>query len=182
VKVRRIGCDSGKIYPPDGDGRKWWADLKRALGTTSSAFVDAALAHLQTAARLPDGPVSEIGMNAALAVIQAAAPQNEIEATLATQLAATHAAAMNVLGRVGSAHGGARNVALYSTAAAKLLRAYAIQIEALRRLRHGGSQHVRVEHVHVNHGGQAVHRQRRRQSERGGGHRSGMTSPFAETV
>jgi hypothetical protein len=33
---------------------------------------------------------------------------------------------------------------------------YATQVEALRRLRHGGSQIVRVEHVHVNEGGQAV--------------------------
>ena len=41
-------------------------------------------------------------------------------------------------------------------AAARLLRAYATQVEALRRLRNGGSQTVRVEHVHVNDGGQAI--------------------------
>jgi hypothetical protein len=41
-------------------------------------------------------------------------------------------------------------------AAARLLRAYVAQLEALRRLRHGGAQHVRVEHVHVSEGGQAV--------------------------
>ena len=35
-------------------------------------------------------------------------------------------------------------------------RAYATQVEALRRLRNGGSQFVRVEHVHLNEGGQAV--------------------------
>ncbi len=32
----------------------------------------------------------------------------------------------------------------------------AAQVEALRRLRNGGSQTVRVEHVHVNEGGQAL--------------------------
>jgi hypothetical protein len=42
------------------------------------------------------------------------------------------------------------------SAAARLLRAYATQVEALRRLRNGGSQIVRVEQVHVNEGGQAV--------------------------
>ncbi len=31
-----------------------------------------------------------------------------------------------------------------------------MQVEALRRLRQGGSQVVRVEHVHVNEGGQAI--------------------------
>ena len=42
------------------------------------------------------------------------------------------------------------------SAAARLLRAYAAQVEALRRLRNGGSQTLRVEHVHVNEGGQAI--------------------------
>jgi hypothetical protein len=37
-----------------------------------------------------------------------------------------------------------------------LMRAYATQVEVLRRLRNGGQQFVRVEHVHVNDGGQAV--------------------------
>jgi hypothetical protein len=37
-----------------------------------------------------------------------------------------------------------------------LLRAYAAQVEALRRLRNGGSQTFRVEHVYVNEGGQAI--------------------------
>jgi hypothetical protein len=39
-----------------------------------------------------------------------------------------------------------------ASVAARLLRIYAIQVETLRRLRHGGSQFVRVEHVHVNEG------------------------------
>ncbi len=43
-----------------------------------------------------------------------------------------------------------------ASAAARLLRAYAAQVEALRRLRNGGSQLFRVEHVHVNEGGQAL--------------------------
>ena len=51
---------------------------------------------------------------------------------------------------------GERTVAALASAAARLLRAYATQVEALRRLRNGGSQFVRVEHVHVNEGGQAV--------------------------
>ena len=57
---------------------------------------------------------------------------------------------------LGGAHGFARNVATAASAAGRLLRAYAVQVEALRRLRSGGSQFVRVEHVHVNEGGQAV--------------------------
>jgi hypothetical protein len=43
-----------------------------------------------------------------------------------------------------------------ASVASRLLRAYATQVESLRRLRNGGSQFVRVEHVHVNEGGRAV--------------------------
>jgi hypothetical protein len=44
----------------------------------------------------------------------------------------------------------------YRPAALYLLRAYAMQVEVLRRLHNGGQQFVRVEHVYVNDGGQAV--------------------------
>jgi hypothetical protein len=60
-----------------------------------------------------------------------------------------------VINRLGGAAGD-RTVAAMASAAARLLRAYATQVEALRRLRHGGSQTLRVEHVHVNEGGQAL--------------------------
>jgi hypothetical protein len=49
-----------------------------------------------------------------------------------------------------------RRVASFGSVAARLLRAYATQVEVLRRLRHGGHQYVRVEHIHINEGGQAV--------------------------
>jgi hypothetical protein len=136
--------------PPLGQGREWWEALKTALGTCSNAFVTASLAQLQFAARLPDGPVSEVAMNAALALIEAVAPKDEIEGTLAVQMAATHSVSMAVLGRIGSAHCGYRLLTAYSNAASKLLRAYTAQVDALRRLRGGGEQHIRVEHIYLN--------------------------------
>jgi len=63
---------------------------------------------------------------------------------------------MAVLRRIGGANGFERNLASIASAASRLLRAYTTQVESLRRLRSGGSQFVRVEHVHVNQGGQAV--------------------------
>ncbi len=36
------------------------------------------------------------------------------------------------------------------------MKTYALQMEVLRRLRTGGHQFVRVEHVHINDGGQAL--------------------------
>ncbi len=77
------------------------------------------------------------------------------ECALVIQMACTHSAAMAVFHRLGGASAD-RTVAGMASVAARLLRAYATQVEALRRLRHGGSQTLRVEHVHVNEGGQAI--------------------------
>ena len=69
-------------------------------------------------------------MNAALAIINAFAPKNEFEAILAIQIACCHAAGMNVLARVGGAYGSARDLAALSTAASRLFRVAAVNIEA----------------------------------------------------
>jgi hypothetical protein len=102
------------------------------------------------------GTISETHINAALALIEAAAPKNEIEAALAIQMACTHTAAMAILSKLDSGFGTERRIAAFGSAAARLMRTFAMQVEVLRRLRHGGRQVVRVEHIHVNDGGQAV--------------------------
>jgi hypothetical protein len=156
VALQRVNSNYAKPYPPDGESKIWWARLKRALGTNSSDVVNASLLQLQAAANLPSGGISEVGMNAALALIEGAAPRDEIEGALAVQMACTHSAALSVLARFRGGGGSEGRVAALATAAARLLRAFSVQLETLRRLRHGGNQHVRVEHVHVNDGGQAV--------------------------
>jgi hypothetical protein len=127
-----------------------------ALGTASSDFVNASLLQLQAAAQLHCGGISEVAINSALAMIEAAAPQNEIEGAIAVQMACTHAAAMSVLARFAGGGGSERRVVALASAAGRLLRAYSGQVETLRWLRHGGDQYVRVEHVHISEGGQAV--------------------------
>lgn len=156
VRLKRVTCEYGTVHSPDGQENDWWRSLQEALGTVSGPFVSASLAHLQAAARLPDGPVSETGMNAAIAMIQAAGPRNALESAIALQAACCHISAMNVLARVGSGHGGERHVTAYAKAASALMRAFAVNVETLRRLHHGSAQVVRVEHVHINDGGQAV--------------------------
>jgi hypothetical protein len=63
---------------------------------------------------------------------------------------------MAVLAKLDVAGGAERRIAAFGSAAARLMRAYATQVEVLRRLRNGGQQFVRVEHVHVNDGAQAI--------------------------
>jgi hypothetical protein len=156
VKLRWLKAGTFQAYPPDGEKQLWWDRLSGALGTASSDFVNAAMFQLQQASQLHCGGISDVAVNAALAMIEAAAPQNEVEAALAIQMACTHTAAMSVLARFGSGGGSERRVAPLANAAARLLKAYSIQVETFRRLRHGGDQHVRVEHVHVADGGQAI--------------------------
>jgi len=86
-------------------------------------------------------------MNAAFALIQVAAPKNEVEAALAIQMACTHAAAMAVLGRMSSQ--GHRTASAYASAAATLMRAYALHLETLRRLRRGVSPQITVEQCDI---------------------------------
>jgi hypothetical protein len=156
VKLHRINANLARAHPPDGYGKLWWARLKKALGTSSSAFVNASLVQLQGVARLRDGSISEIGVNSALALIEAAEPRNEIEGAVAVQVACTHIASMAIMARLEGGFSTERRTGLFASAAARLMRTYVAQVEAFRRLRQGGSQFMRVEHVHVNEGGQLV--------------------------
>jgi len=156
VALWRADAYVAQTHPPDGEHENWWRRLNEALGTVSSDFVNTSLLQLQAAARSPFGRISETAMNAALAMIAAAAPKDEIEGALAVQMSCTHAVAMAILGKLDSGFGTEQRITTFASAAARLLRAYATQVEVLRRLRHGGNQYVRVEHVHINGGGQAV--------------------------
>ncbi len=156
VKLARPDGYAAQTYPPDGDTQNWWQRLNNALGTTSSDFVNASMLQLQAAARSPLGKISETHINAALAMIEAAAPRDELEGALAVQMACCHAATMAILAKMDSGFGTERRIAAFGSTAARLMKAYATQMEVLRRLRFGGQQFMRVEHVHVNDGGQAV--------------------------
>jgi hypothetical protein len=155
VKLLRPDAYVSQTHPPDGESKNWCQRLNKALGTTSSDFVNASLLQLQAAARSPFGTISETNINAALAMIEATAPKNEIEAALAVQMACTHSAAMTILAKL-DRFGTDRRIAAFGSAAARLLKAYTMQVEVLRRLRNGGQQFVRVEHVHIHDGGKAI--------------------------
>ena len=138
VALLRADAYAEQTAPPDGESKDWWSRLNKALGTVSPDFARASLLQLQGAARSPYGTISEMAINAALAMIEAAAPRNELEGALAVQMAATHAAAMSVLAKMDSAFGTERRTAAFGSTAARLLKAYAMQLEVLRRLRTGG--------------------------------------------
>ena len=101
------------------------------------------------------GADAEQRINAGLAVLDGMRPRDEVEAMLVAQMVVTHAFAMDYLTRTKKAEL-IQAAEFTSNFACKLLRAFAAQTEALAKLRRGGEQTVRVEHVHVHPGAQAV--------------------------
>ena len=49
VKVFRTDGKLARVHPPDGEAKNWWQRLNKALGTTSSDFVNASLFQIQSA-------------------------------------------------------------------------------------------------------------------------------------
>jgi hypothetical protein len=156
VRITGIQGNVAAFASPGPPRDVWREQLKTVLGTASDAFVDMALHHLERAARMPGDGASEMAINGAIAMIAAKAPRDEIEAALALQMACTHMAALAVMSRIGGAGGGPQRIPGLASASAKLLRAFCTQLETYRRLRGGGDQNIRVEHVHVHEGGQAI--------------------------
>lgn len=155
VGLQRSADGATSIGNPHNDGKGWYTQIEDAFATSSSAFADACIGWLANAAAEQGKSVSEQNINAALAVIAATEPANEMEALLAVQLYATHDLSMNMMRRAKQTSD-IRLMTEYGNLATKLSRTMTAQIEALGKLRRGGEQTVRVEHVHVYEGGQAV--------------------------
>lgn len=156
-KVQIADLEGGVMkLAPDGDMDGWQVRRLAAFGTRSQAFAAFNLGRLASVARQPgqDAP-TEDALNALLAIVDAVEPADEIEALLAVQIAATHETSMDMLTRAKVATDGAV-LERCVNAATKLQRTLTAQVEALAKLRRGGEQTVRVEHVHVHEGGQAI--------------------------
>ena len=92
----------------------------------------------------------------AMAILQGIKPQDEIEGMLAVQMVGVHNMAMEAmrLVMIPDQYPEARDC--NANRANKLLKTFALQLEALKKYRTGGQQKMTVEHVHVNKGGQAI--------------------------
>ena len=142
------------VSNPHSDGEGFQAALLDTFGTTSMSFVDRSVWQLSKA--LNRAGVSNVeSLNAGLAAIAGIRPANETEAMLAVQMAATHEAALAMLD-IAKSNSTVPALQAAGGLAVRLLRTYAAQIEALHKIRRGGEQTVRVEHVNVYPGGQAI--------------------------
>jgi len=128
--------------------------LMEAFGTADPVFVEGMMGQLADVASNGQVP-NEQELNFTLSVVNGIAPRDEVEAMLAAQMAATHKATMILACRLNHAE----NIPQLDSAERafnKLARTFTAQVEALKRYRSSGEQTMRVEHVTVNEGGQAI--------------------------
>lgn len=90
------------------------------------------------------------------AALSALGVRDGLEALLSVQMVSVHSLAMEFLAKAAKEDQTDAGVELYVNRANKLLRTFTTQMEALKKHRSTGEQHVTVEHVTVQNGGQAV--------------------------
>ena len=95
-------------------------------------------------------------IRAAIAALRGIKPQDEIEGMLATQMVATHSAAMECLRRSMNQNQSFEVRESSLRHAAKLMSIFTKQLETLNRNRGKGQQKMTIEHVNVESGGQAM--------------------------
>jgi hypothetical protein len=146
--------DEVSLQPDHADAVFGHLLLMDALGTTQPDFSNGLLAQLANAAT-KGRIVDERQLNFMLAIVTGIEPRDQLEAMLAAQMAAVHNATMTFARRLNHVD----NIPQQDSAERafnKLARTFASQMEALKRYRTAGKQTVRVEHVTVNEGGQAI--------------------------
>jgi hypothetical protein len=128
--------------------------LQNALGSLDGGFT---LGLLQQMARANqrEGKTDEIDLNFMLSFIKGIEPRDQIESTLAAQMAAVHMEMMRFAGQLNRVETIPQQDSAMR-AFNQLARTFAAQLEALKRYRTGGEQKVTVQHVSVSEGGQAI--------------------------
>ena len=125
-----------------------------SIGSADDQFFDAIVQQLANASRRGQ-KIDEVAFNFMLSVIQSVRPRDQLEAMLAAQMAAVHAASMTFARRLANVEDIPQQDSA-ERAFNKLTRTFAAQMEALKRYRTGGEQKVTVQHVSVAEGGQAI--------------------------
>ena len=144
--IANIGADHS-----DHDG--WLLRLQDAFGTCSDCFPLSQLNLIVSVSKDSAGTYDTTKVNALIAAVEGAKPENELQAMLAVQMAITHEIAAQALRRMVRVD----QIPQYDSAgsmAVKLLRTFTAQAECLSKLQRGGEQVVRVVHVHP--GAQAI--------------------------
>lgn len=130
------------------------ATLRKTFGSDDIQFAEGIMNQLVNVASKGQA-IDEKGMGFVQSVVVGIEPRDQLETMLAAQMAAVHNATMTFARRL--AH--VDNIQQQDSASRafnQLARTFTAQVEALKRYRTGGQQHVTVKHVTVNDSGQAI--------------------------
>jgi hypothetical protein len=126
--------------------------MQNALGTSDLAFMVGLLTQLANAT---GATIHEADLNFMVSFINGIEPRDQVECTLAAQMATVHMVMMKSMQdlpltkdllQLDAAERGIN----------KFARTFIAQVDALKRYRSGGEQKVTVQHVSVSDGGQAI--------------------------
>jgi hypothetical protein len=170
MHVEDRGTAGSVVYPPHSDEEGHEYRLADTFGTRSLQFAYSMLKGLGNATEkhslsldLSPGSPDQLAFNAALAVIDGVRPKDEIEAMLAAHMAVANIVLLELAARTrGSVAGhryegdGIKRLDILGNLTNKFMRTYTLQVEALARKRRKGEQNIRLKHVHVYAGEQAV--------------------------
>lgn len=129
-------------------------ELSAATGVSSDSATRLFLEQVLSACLELHGDRGET-TEAVLDLLTELQPNTALEGMLVTQMVACHVQAMAQMKKAVRSNAAAA-VEQHLKLAQKLQRLFLSQIESLERLRGRRNQHVRVEHVHVHQGGQAI--------------------------
>jgi hypothetical protein len=146
---------AGESLAPAGEHSEFMEDLSSIMAGTEQGL---ALSFLNSTVRAvpsrDDGKLT--AANDALAAIAALAPKDTLETMMACSIVALHQHAMDLLGRVGSSPlSGVSEVRL--NLSNKIFRQFLAHVKALdahRRQSQPTQQHIIVEHISIENGGQ----------------------------
>src|SRR5262245_27241065 len=128
--------------------------LADSLATGDYEFAGGLLAQLTDASRMGKIATKQ-ELDFVLSLVHGINPRDETEALLAVQMAAIHNAIMTAARRLNHVETIPQQDSA-SNMLNKLARTFASQVEALKKYRSGGEQTIKVQHVTVNDGGQAI--------------------------
>jgi len=148
------GEDSSLIAVEDGQVRVMVPKGQTIFGSKSEDFVTG-LVHDMVNIASPGSTPDDEKSKYVSSIVAGINPQDQIEAMLATQMAAIHMATVTFSRRLAHVETIPQQDSAERTLN-KLARTFTAQVEALKRYRTGGQQNVTVKHVQVNEGGQAI--------------------------
>jgi hypothetical protein len=127
----------------------------KSVGTDYVRLSEVIAEQLVILAASSQGKVDQSELTLLTEMVMGMAPKDHVEMMLATQMAAVHLMSMQMATRL-RRETVIQKYDLYARQTNQLMRTFAAQAECLKRYRTGGKQVVKVKHVHVHEGAQAI--------------------------